>query len=401
MSLPLDGIRILDLTRLLPGPLCSMMLADLGAEIIKVEAPQGGDYARWFPPMKQAMSGAFVALNRNKRSLALDLKQPQGAAILKRMVRQADVVLEGFRPGVMERLGLGYEALRQENESLIYCAISGYGQTGPLAKKAGHDINYLARTGILSLLGGAGELPQVCGVQIADVAGGSLSAVSHLLAALFRRERTGQGAFCDVSMSEGVLPFLAMALGEWSAGGPMPTRGQGALRGEAPCYRVYPCQDGTFLAVGALEPKFWTQFVMALGVPELATEGWEEGEAGEKVAARISSLLVQRTRDEWIELFAKEGLDVCVEPVWSLEEAKNDPHAQARGYFPTMEHPTEGSIQMVRSPFQIEGAPPQAATPAPLLGQHSLEVLRDFDFSDEEVESYLQDGVIEHSPESE
>lgn len=392
VSQPLSGVRVLDLTRLLPGPLCSLMLAELGAEVVKVEAPMGGDYTRWFPPMRNEMSGAFASLNRNKRSLALNLKLPAGVDVLKRMLPQFDVLLEGFRPGVMERLGLGYEVLRELHPGLVYCSISGYGQTGPMAKKAGHDINYLARTGILSLLGDKGGEPALAGIQIADVAGGSWSAISHILAALFQRERTGVGAFCDVAMTQGVLPFLTMAMGEWGAGAPLPRRGEGALRGEVPCYGVYPCGDGRCLAVGSLEPKFWLQFVSLLGLPHLASDGLATGEEAARVRAEVESVLATKHRDEWVALFAEH--DACVEPVWTVEEAQQQAHAQHRGYFVSYEHPTEGTCQTTGSPFCFGAPVPPATGPAPALGQDSVSVLEEAGFSEEERAALIEAGVI-------
>lgn len=391
-SLPLAGVRVLDLSRLLPGPLCSLMLADLGATILKVEPPMGGDYTRWFPPVNENMGGGFAALNRNKRSLALNLKDKEGVAALKKIVVEVDVLLEGFRPGVMKRLGLDYESLKQIHPGLIYCSISGYGQTGPMAHRAGHDINYLARTGVLSLIGEKGGPPVVPGIQIADITGGTWMAVSHILAALVRRERSGEGCFCDVAMAEGLLPYLTMEMGQQSFGAAQPTRGNTMLGGGVPCYGVYRCGDGKYLSVGSLEPKFWVGLVTALELEHLADEGLSPGADGERVRAALEEVFATRSRDEWSALLAEH--DVCVEPVLELHEVLDEPHAQARGYFVTHEHPTEGSLQAPRSPFRLSGATPPKPTGAPLLGQHSREILQEFNFSDEEIAALCEAGVL-------
>jgi len=391
MNQPLEGIRVLDLTRLLPGPLCSLFLADLGADIVKIEAPMGGDYARWMPPLRQQMGAAFAAMNRNKRSLALDLKKEAGAEAFRRMVKKADVVLEGFRPGVMERLGLGYESLKAIQPKLIYCAISGYGQDGPMAKRAGHDINYQAISGVLERNGSVESGPMVTGIQPGDVAGGSMSAVASILAALFRRERTQQGAFCDVSMTDNLLPFLSMELGNLAAGH-QDARGEGPITGGIPCYGVYKCGDGKFLSVGSLEPKFWKTFVEAIGCPELVTEGMETGKKGAEIRQKVEAILSQKTRDEWVTFF--EQVDACVEPVLEMDELTSHPHHVARENFVTHEHPTEGTFQLPRSPFRLSEYIPPPHTGAPALGEHSKKLLSSFDFSDEEVESLVEQGVI-------
>ena len=391
-TLPLAGIRVLDLSRLLPGPLCSLMLADLGADIVKIEAPRGGDYTRWFPPVRENMSGAFAALNRNKRSLALDLKTAAGVDTLLHMVVNAEVLLEGFRPAVMKRLGLDYETLRTIKPDLIYCSISGYGQDGPLFQRAGHDINYLARTGVLSLTGSVGGPPVVPGVQLADVTGGSWMGVSHILSALFRRERTGEGCFCDVAMCEGLLPFLTMELGQRSFGADSSDRGEGMLTGGMPCYGVYRCGDGKYLSIGSLEPKFWLGLVSALGLEHLSGDGLSMDPDGESARAAVEKVLATKSRDEWAAFLA--AYDVCVEPVLELDEVMREPHAQARGYFVTHEHPTEGQVVGPRTPFRMDSVLPPAHKGAPLLGEHSTQILREFDFSEEEIQALHEAGVV-------
>lgn len=393
--LPLEGIKVLDLTRLLPGPLCTLMLADLGAEILKVEPPGGGDYTRWFPPVRSEMSSAFAALNRNKRSLAIDLKNPHGVEAIKRIIPKVDVLLEGFRPGVMARFGLDYESVKAMNPGIVYASISGYGQTGPLAQRAGHDINYLARTGVLSVMAADKQAPIVPGIQIADVTGGSWMGVSHVLAGLFRKERTGEGCFCDIAMTEGLLPYLVMEMGNISGGAPQPEAGRTMLGGGAPCYNVYRCKGDGFLAVGSLEPKFWMGVLQALDCLDLMDDGLSLNEEGAATKEALQTLLLTKTREEWADFFAK--LDVCVEPVMSIPEVQEDEHAKARGYFQSYEHPTEGPMTTPRSPFFLVGVEPPEPVGAPGLGENSKDILLEFDFSDEEIQALVKQGAVHQS----
>lgn len=373
-TLPLEGLRVLDLSRLLPGPLCSLFLADMGADVVKIEDPRGGDYARWMPPLLNTMSGLFASLNRNKRSLALNLKDETDRAILLQMVEKADVLLDSFRPGVLDRLGLSYETLKARNPRLIVCAITGYGQDGPFADKAGHDLNYVGLAGVLQAGQGQGP-PALPPVQMADVAGGSYLGLSHILAALYQRERTGEGCFCDVSMTEGVLPFLALWQGMCSAE-PALHQSQGLLNGAIPAYRLYRCGDGGYLSVGTLETKFWKRFVEALDLGHLDTEGLEMGDSGEKVAAEVEARLAEKSRDEWVEWFADK--DCCVEAVLSVKEALDSPLSKQRGWTMEAEHPTEGKQRYLRSPFRFSGAVSPEAVGAPQLDQHRDEILLEY-----------------------
>ena len=278
-GLPLDGIRVLDLTRLLPGGFCSMLLADFGADVIKVEDTGPGDYVRWAPPFydgvePSARSALFLSLNRGKRSIRIDLKSDPGKAVLLRLARDADVLLESFRPGVLDRLGVGYERLRQENPGLVYCAITGYGQDGPGRERSGHDLNYLGLNGILGLSGEADGPPVSSAAQIADLGGGALMAAVGTLVALRERDRSGQGQMIDCSMFDGSLSFLAMLAGEMLAGGPAPRRGELRLAGGLVCYRPYRCADG-YVTLAALEPKFWSAFCRGVGREDLAEHAFD------------------------------------------------------------------------------------------------------------------------------
>jgi crotonobetainyl-CoA:carnitine CoA-transferase CaiB-like acyl-CoA transferase len=374
------------------------MLAELGADVIKIEPIEGGDYTRWLPPIGQKMSGAFAALNRNKRSLALNLKHSTGIDIIKRLVQHTDVLLEGFRPGVMQRLGLDYESLKSICPTLIYCAISGYGQDGPLAHRAGHDINYLARSGILSLLGHANGPPQIPAIQIADITGGTWSALSHILLALFWRTRTNKGCFCDVSICEGLLPFLTLDLGQVAVGAELPRRGSGVLGGGVPCYGVYRCADDRYLAIGALEPKFWQALVQALELPHLLDSAMSTGQDAEKVRTALEHKFLSKTRDQWLELFA--NLDLCVEPVLDIDELPADPHFSARTCFKLFSHATEGDLLLPNSPFRLSNIAAAPENDAPLLGQHSRDILKEYGWHDGEIESLCHSGIVLTHPET-
>lgn len=355
----LAGLRVIDFTRLLPGPFCTMLLADLGAEVIKVEDPAGGDYARWYPPRiaegDDGYGAFFAALNEGKKSVCADLRDPEARARIERLLATADVLVEGFRPGVLERLGFEPDALRARNPRLIIARISGWGQDGPLARRAGHDLGFLARSGVLARTGPADEPPALSSVQIADLAGGALHAAFAIALALYRREQTGEGGVLDVSMAEGAMsllrPHVAMAQAEGGAG----PRGREMLTGGLPCYRCYRTADGGFLAVAALEPVFWQRFCAATGLEEMLSDGWATGERGEQVAATIAARLAERTRDAWMEIF--DAVDACVEPVLDVDELLRDAHWNARRAL------VDG---LPRPPT----SPPVAQRPVPRLGEH-------------------------------
>lgn len=389
MSRPLDGHLVLDLTRLLPGPFATLLLADLGARVIKIEDPKGGDYARWSPPLGGRMSAIFAALNRDKQSVALDLKQPAARDALLRLAARADVVIDSFRPGVMARLGLDYPTLAAHNPRLVGCAITGYGQDGPLARRAGHDLDYVAVAGLAGVTGIDGR-PVTPGLQSADIAGGALYAVIGILAALNARHVTGRGRFVDASMTDGVAGLGVMLHARQHLEGAPIGPGEDLLAGDRPCYRIWTCKDGGALAVGALEPKFWMALCAAIGRPDLSTDGWLTGPRKAKVEAELAAVFASRTRDEWVALLAEH--DVCVEPVLSLEEARQSPHAQARGLFGVHDHPREGArfLHQFPNPKLLPGAePPTDVQPAPGLGQHTRAVLAEAGLSDAEIDGLL------------
>ncbi|GHG72320.1 CaiB/BaiF CoA-transferase family protein [Comamonas sp. JC664] len=382
-SLPLTGLRVLDLSRLLPGPYATLVLADLGATVDKLEEPEGGDYVRQMPPLRDDVSGLFYGLNRNKRSLTLNLKQPEGREALKRLVRHYDVLVESFRPGVLDKLGVGEAVLRAENPRLIVCAISGYGQTGPDRLKAGHDLNYVARAGLLGYGGAPGGAPGFPGVQMGDIGGGSLFALVGILAALHERERTGQGRFVDVSMTDGALAFLHMHLASrlymGAEGAPL-QRGTEALNGGYACYGLYRTADDRWLAVGALEPKFFSGVCERLGRPELMEDAYAPGEAGARVKAELTRLFAEHPLAYWQERFA--GSDLCIEAVAEGDDVLGDAQLRARGLFVEAEDAALGrKVTHLLTPLRMGETPLRSP---PSLGQHSREILEEAGFTAEE-----------------
>jgi crotonobetainyl-CoA:carnitine CoA-transferase CaiB-like acyl-CoA transferase len=375
----LRGIRVLDLSRLLPGPFLTMVLADMGADVIKVEDPRVGDYLRAFPPAKGGLGGRYLAVNRGKRSIALDLKAPAGRTALLRLVERADVVVESFRPGVMDKLGLGYAALAAQNAGVIVCSISGYGQTGPYAHRAGHDLDYVGLAGVLAMGGPAGGAPAMPGIQIADLAGGALWSATAILGALVGRARTGRGAHLDISMTEGALALLASELGNLDCGA-RPTRGVETLNGGLACYGIYRTRDDRYLAVGALEPKFWIALNQALGRPPQIAELAGSPAQQAQVRAELAAIFETRTAAEWHAHLAAH--DCCVEIVLEPEELPEHPLHQAREVFFTVDGgPGVGPLRQVRTPV---GAP-ESPRPPPRLGEHTREVLAEHGFDAAEI----------------
>ena len=370
LALSLRGVRVLDLSRLLPGPFLTMVLADLGADVVKVEEPRAGDYMRDFPPRGKGMSGRYLSVNRNKRSVTVDLKNDVERERFLRMAAQADVVVESFRPGVMERLGVGYEALRERNEGIVFCSISGYGQTGPYRDRAGHDINYLALAGVLAMSGPAPDgPPAMAGVQIADMAGGAMWSAIGILAALIERRRTGKGVHLDISMTEGALALLASEFGILGAEPTVPTRGAGLLNGGAARYSVYRTLDGKYLSVGALEPQFLARLEAAAGL-DLAGGADPAGE--EVLRGRLALVVASKTREEWVAILSE--CDCCCEPVLELDEVVDHPLHRERDLFFEIDEGGSAGTPQVRTPLGM----PAARSPAPALGEHNDEVFREY-----------------------
>lgn len=390
MTLPLDGIRVLDLSRLLPGPFCAQLLGDYGADVVKVEDTGLGDFMRALPPFVGTESAGFLAVNRNKRCVAVDLKTEGGREVLRRLARRADVLLEGFRPGVMDRLGLGWEALRRENPRLVYCALTGYGQDGPYRDRAGHDLNYLGYAGILAITGAADGPPVPPAVQVADMTGALYAAIGILLA-LRARELTGAGQLVDVSMLDGVLSLLSIHAGAALAGEP-PRRGAGWLSGARPGYGVYETKDGRFLAVGTVEPKFWEAFARAAGHEEWAARQLVEGEEAARLRDEVAAVVRGRTLAEWTEVFA--GVEACVSPVLEVEEALENEQVLARGMRRAMPHPTLGMIHELAPAVRLSGTPGELRRAPPGKGEHTDEVLLEAGYSAAEIAALRAAGAV-------
>ncbi|MBI5879212.1 MAG: CoA transferase [Chloroflexi bacterium] len=390
---PLHGVRVLDLTRLLPGPFCSLMLADLGADVIKIEDLLLGDYLRQGAPRVTATQGIhFMALNRNKRSLKMSVRPKEGKAVFARLVERADIVLDGFRPGRLDRMGIGYEAMSALNPRIIYCAISGYGQDGPYRDRAGHDLNYLARAGLLDLFGALGGDPLPLPVQIADLTGAYLAAIG-VLAALVARATSGRGQFVDISMMDGVLPWLPMVLPQFMYDRQRVRRGETALGGGLACYNVYQCADGEWLALGALEPQFWATFCKMIDREDLNDRRQDIGEAAAPTIETLRTLFRSKTRAEWLAFFG--DADVCVDPVQTLAEAVEDPHLRARGMFAAVEYPQAGTIMQVASPLKLSGSPVPRLEPSPESGEHTEVILREAGYDDAALAELRAKKVIE------
>jgi alpha-methylacyl-CoA racemase len=324
---PLSGLLVLDFTTLLPGPLATLMLAEAGAEVIKIEQPSG-ENARRFPPMIDGDSAAFIMLNRGKTSMALDLKEEADRAKLLPLIKRADILVEQFRPGVMPRLGLGYEELRALNPRLIYCSISGYGQNGPRVHEAGHDINYIGNTGLLDLQPGPPDRPVVPPMLAADIAGGSFPAVINILLALRARDQSGHGCRIDIAMTDAMFTFTWAALALGAATGRFPKSGEMWLVGGSPRYQIYPAKDGKMVACGAIEQKFWVAFAKAISLPAQLGDDTRDPKATRDAVAQ---LIAARTSEEWRPIFARA--DCCTTIVTPLEEAMADPHFVERGLF--------------------------------------------------------------------
>ncbi|HEX4281398.1 MAG TPA: CaiB/BaiF CoA-transferase family protein [Solirubrobacteraceae bacterium] len=392
----LAGLRVLDLTRLLPGGFCSLLLADFGADVIKVEDTGLGDYVRWAPPHyegaeQSAGSALFLSLNRGKRSIRVDLKSPGGKEVLLRLVRDTDVLLESFRPGVLDRLGVGYARLRTENPGLVYCAITGYGQDGPNRDRPGHDINYLGLNGILGLSGEANGPPVSAAAQIADLGGGALMAVAGIMIALQERARSGEGQLVDCSMFDGSLSFLAMLAGEMLADGSAPRRGELSLAGGIVCYRPYECADG-YVTLGALEPKFWAEFCRGVAREDLLDHAFDP--PGSAAHRALSDIFAARTREQW-RAFASEH-ECCLEPVLDLDEALDSDQVAARDMLIDLPQPgAERPVRLLGVPIKLSRTPGDPTrAPGPGLGEHTRAVLAEAGYSAEEIDALLEAGAV-------
>jgi len=388
----LSGVRILDLTRLLPGPYCTMMLADLGAEVIKIEEPGRGDYARGYDPRLNGESAYFLPVNRNKKSLTLNLKKDPGREIFFKLVEKADVVVEGFRPGVMHKLGIGYKDLRKVNAKIILCSISGYGQDGPYAKRAGHDVNFLSIAGILGITGTKDGRPVIPGIQIADIGAGGLLPAFCIVAALWAREKQGVGQHIDVSMMDGVFSWLCTHAEKYYADRQLPRPSNEMLSGRYACYNVYATKDGKYLSLGALEPQFWSAFCKAIGKDEFIERQFEAGDGSEELIRQVEGIISTRTRDEWAELL--KDVDCCCEPVNNFEEAFRHPQVLHRNMLVEMDNPPKMKHLQISFPARFSETPAEIRMPAPSLGQNNEEILQELGMGKKEIESLRRENII-------
>ncbi len=398
---PLKGLKVLDLTRLLPGPLAAMMMADMGAEVVKIEHPREPDYIRSFPPFRHGLSLYYQALNRSKLSLALDTRHPRGKEIFFQLVEQADVLMESFRPGVLEAAGMGYPQLKAINPGLIYASVTGFGQDGPYAQMAGHDLNYLSLTGMLSLMPDANGFPVFPGFQIADVAGGSYPALAGVLAALWQRERSGTGQHVDIAMTDAVRVLASLAVAEESSfsnpeslvgSAPLLMNGKPLLAGGMAIYGVYACADGGYMALAALEPKFWKRFCEAAGVPDWMGRMLPDAAVQTELRRDLEQLFLTHNRDYWTELGQRS--DCCLSPVLSMRESAKDPHLLYRSMVGCPDDAAKSKTEGSPLPLHFDQTAAWPGGPAPDLGQHTQIILDQLGISAEQQAELRQAGVI-------
>jgi len=386
----LDGLHVLDLSRLLPGPLCTMILGDLGADVVKVEQPEIGDYARFAPPLIGDTGSAFLMLNRNKRSITLNLKNAEAKEILHKLAAKADVFVESYQPGVAERLGVGYSAIRKVNEHIIYCSISGYGQTGPYRDLVGHDLNYAAYSGTIGATGLKGGPPVIPAVQIADIQSAIYAAVA-IAAALYRREKTGEAEFIDVSLMDTAVASMIMPLSFHFAGAST-ERGESFLSGGAPFYNVYETKDRRFISIASLEPKFWVELCNALGVEEYQDQQIVSAEVSQQIRAVLAEKFREKKRDDWVKILNEREIPCA--PVYDVSEVPADPQVRARKMIFEMETEAFGKLNQLATPIRISHNPLVVRSGPPKLGQHTLEILRGLGYSTKDVERLKTEGAI-------
>lgn len=396
---PLAGIKVLDLTKLAPGPFCTMILGDLGAAVIKIEEPGPPTGRRAEQAGKAGTEGPgapfsgspFNALNRNKKSIGLNLKSGPGKEVFRRMVQRADVLVQEYRPGVAERLGIGYEQMSVRNDRLIYCAITGYGQDGPYRNLVGHDLNYIATAGVLSILGRAGQLPTIPHNLIADYAGGGMHAVIGILAALVARTQTGRGQYVDISMMDGSMALMAQSFASFFANGRLPARGETPLDGAIPNYNLYETQDGKIITIGAIEPWFFANLCRALGREDLVEHEYNSARRAE-IQESFRAIFRTKTRDEWFEILSRT--DVCVGKMNTLDEVEADPQVQARKMIVELDTLEGRKVKQVGISVKLSETPGSIRSLAPTLGQHTEEVMHGLGYSDEQIEKWRADGSV-------
>lgn len=381
--LPLQGLRVLDLSRLAPGPFCTMVLADLGADVLMIEAPREGvSQIGWPTRHPPEVDNALNPLRRNKRSIVLNLKDPRGREVFHKLVPQADVVVEGFRPGVMARLGGDYETLSRINPRVILCSVTGYGQNGPYASQVGHDINYISIAGMLGSIGWPGTPPAIPLNILADFAGGGLHAAMAILAAVIARNATGRGQHVDIAMTDGVLYLMATWVRTALAGDGAPKPGQSILNGALPQYNVYQTRDGGWISLGALETKFWENLCRVMECEQWAKAPFDPATIT-AAKAHFTERFKTKTRAEWFEILSR--VEICAAPVYSLDEALEDPHNRARGMVAELKHPTLGTIRQVGVGPKFSDTPGAFHMAPPREGEHTDGVLSQLGYSSQQV----------------
>lgn len=386
---PLAGVKVIDLSLLLPGPLCSQHLADMGADVIKIENPRAYDGSRAMFKGKTGYPALYMMLNRNKKAITLNLKREQAKEILFKLLEDADILLEGFRPDGMDKMGLGYDVLSKKFPKLIYCGISGYGISGKYVNFAGHDLNYLAISGVLDQ---TGNPPRPAGFQLADVGGGTLTALSAILAALYYREKTGIGQRIDISMTDASLQFTSLYGGILSASGKSPEPGNDILSGKLPNYNIYETKEGRFVALGALEDMFFQTFLRAIGMENLTKELPMVEENFNTIKQKLTDFFKSKTFADLEPIFQNE--DACLSPILKMDEVQKDAHWKDRGMILEKDHPKFGPILQFGSPFHFSKTPFQYRTDPPEHGEHTFEILNKLGFSEDKIAEFKKDRVI-------
>lgn len=368
-----------------------MMLADMGAEVIKIEDMNTPDYMRFYPPYIASESAGYLAVNRSKRSIALNLKHKKGVDIFFSLLPTADIVVEQFRPGVLDEMGLGYKAAKRVKTDIIYVSLTGYGQNGPYARDAGHDINYIGYSGILATTGSKKTGPAIPGPQIADVAGGAYMTIIACLSALWAREKTGQGQKVDVSMLDAILPLMTLQMAHYHAAGLAPAPGEAALTGGLACYGVYKCADGKYIALGILEEKFWKSFCEMVRHPEWLGLQFVIGEEADRLRGAIAALFQTRSRDEWI---SAASCDTCLTPVLEIGEVEKNSHVRARHMIVEQTHPACGKIKGIGVPLKFSKTPTEPSWPPPSLGKDTATIMKEIGYKQKEIKTLSEEGVI-------